>query len=253
MVAVRKDYAAPTELENLMIPIATNMPRLTALGTVGRAIPCPPPVANGRILVHEDGAHGVTRPTTARRRKRPPGRARSPAKSQLVAVRKHRPMAVWGGRTGGAHAPSRVVASALAGNIGRAERGSTRASNPTAEGGCAPHSKTGTGALPGQVPAGRPMAVWGGRTGGAHAPSRVVSSAPAGNIGRAERSSTRASNPTAGGGCAPHCWNHSVWETVFGATPETATGTGALPSNVPAGRPMAVWGGRTGQRAFEFQ
>ena len=188
MVAVRKDYAAPTELENLMIPIATNMPRLTALGTVGRAIPCPPPVANGRILVHEDGAHGVTRPTTARRRKRPPGRARSPAKSQLVAVRKHRPMAVWGGRTGGAHAPSRVVASALAGNIGRAERGSTRASNPTA-----------------------------------------------------------------GGGCAPHCWNHSVWETVFGATPETATGTGALPSNVPAGRPMAVWGGRTGQRAFEFQ
>ena len=34
------------------------------------------------------------------RRKRQPGRARSPAKSQLVAVRKHRPMAVWGGRTG---------------------------------------------------------------------------------------------------------------------------------------------------------
>ena len=41
-------------------------------------------------------------------------------------------------------------------------------------------------------------------------------------------------------------------ETVFGATPETATGTGALPSNVPAGRPMAVWGGRTGQGAFQF-
>jgi hypothetical protein len=41
-------------------------------------------------------------------------------------------------------------------------------------------------------------------------------------------------------------------ETVFGATPETATGTGALPSKVPAGRPMAVWGGRTGQRAVEF-
>jgi hypothetical protein len=33
VVAVRKDYAAPTELENLMIPISTNMPRLTALGT----------------------------------------------------------------------------------------------------------------------------------------------------------------------------------------------------------------------------
>ena len=29
-----------------------------------------------------------------------PGRARAPAMSQLVAVRKHRPMAVWGGRTG---------------------------------------------------------------------------------------------------------------------------------------------------------
>ena len=38
-----------------------------------------------------------------------------------------------------------------------------------------------------------------------------------------------------------------------GATPKTATGTGALPSNVPAGRPMAVWGGRTGQRVFESQ
>ena len=36
----------------------------------------------------------------ARRRKRQPGRARSPAMSQLVAVRQHRPMAVWGGRTG---------------------------------------------------------------------------------------------------------------------------------------------------------
>ena len=35
-----------------------------------------------------------------RRRKRQPGCARSPAKSQLVAVCKHRPMAVWGGRTG---------------------------------------------------------------------------------------------------------------------------------------------------------
>ena len=45
------EYAAPTELENLMFPIATNMPRLMALGK-------------------------------ARRRKRQPGRARSPAKSQ---------------------------------------------------------------------------------------------------------------------------------------------------------------------------
>jgi len=39
-------------------------------------------------------------PTTARSRKQPPGRARSPAMSQLVAVRQHRPMAVCGGRTG---------------------------------------------------------------------------------------------------------------------------------------------------------
>ena len=37
-----------------------------------------------------------------------------------------------------------------------------------------------------------------------------------------------------------------------GATPKTATGTGALPSNDPAGRPMADWGGRTGQRAVEY-
>ena len=59
-----------------------------------------------------------------------------------------------GWRNGGAHAPSRVVASAPAGNIGRAERDSTGASNPTAEGGCAPHSKTGTGARPGNVPIG---------------------------------------------------------------------------------------------------
>ena len=42
-----------------------------------------------------------------------------------------------------------------------------------------------------------------------------------------------------------------VWETVFGATPNTATGTGALPSKAPAVRPKTVWGGRTGQRAFE--
>jgi DNA-binding MltR family transcriptional regulator len=58
-------------------------------------------------------------------------------------------------------------------------------------------------------------------------------------------------------------WNHSVWETVFGATPKTATGTAALPSKDPVGgrapwwpsaktRPKAVWGGRTGQRAFEY-
>jgi predicted helicase len=32
---------------------------------VGRAIPCPPSPANERVLVHPDGAHGVTRPTNA--------------------------------------------------------------------------------------------------------------------------------------------------------------------------------------------
>ena len=46
-------------------------------------------------------------------------------------------------------------------------------------------------------------------------------------------------------------WNHSVWETVSGATPKTATGTVALPSKVPAVRPKVVWGGRTEQRVFE--
>src|ERR1017187_4584663 len=34
---------------------------------VGRAVPCPPPPANERVLIHHDGAHGVTRPTSARR------------------------------------------------------------------------------------------------------------------------------------------------------------------------------------------
>ena len=37
MVAVRKDYAAPTELENLVIPYSTNMSRLTALGILSGA------------------------------------------------------------------------------------------------------------------------------------------------------------------------------------------------------------------------
>lgn len=38
-------------------------------------------------------------------------------------------------------------------------------------------------------------------------------------------------------------------DAAHGATPKTATGTGALPSKVPAVRPLAVSGGRTGQRA----
>jgi hypothetical protein len=87
VVVVRKDYAAPTELENLMIPISTNMPRLTALGISvrvfrvvrgqngtakyanhannGRAVsPLTAAGCNECVLVHHDGAHGVTRPTT---------------------------------------------------------------------------------------------------------------------------------------------------------------------------------------------
>jgi hypothetical protein len=56
---------------------------------------------------------------------------------------------------------------------------------------------------------------------------------------------------------------HKVTRPYHGATPKTATGTGALPSKDPMGgrvpgwpaaktRPKAVWGGRTGQRAFEY-
>ena len=30
---------------------------------VGRAVPCPPPLANDDVLIRHDGAHGVTRPT----------------------------------------------------------------------------------------------------------------------------------------------------------------------------------------------
>ena len=37
-MAVRQDYAAPTELENLVVPISTNMPRLTALGIVWKTV-----------------------------------------------------------------------------------------------------------------------------------------------------------------------------------------------------------------------
>jgi hypothetical protein len=38
---------------------------------------------------------------------------------------------------------------------------------------------------------------------------------------RASRVRVRAARPNQG-------WNHSAWETVFGATPKTATGTVAL-------------------------
>ena len=38
--------------------------RLAPQPPVGRAVLCAPPPANGRMLVHHDGAHGVTRPTS---------------------------------------------------------------------------------------------------------------------------------------------------------------------------------------------
>jgi hypothetical protein len=68
IIGMWTEYAAPNGAEIYFGFGSTNMPRLTALGT-------------------------------ARRRKRQLGRARSPAMSQLVVVRKHRPMAVWSGRT----------------------------------------------------------------------------------------------------------------------------------------------------------
>jgi hypothetical protein len=57
--------------------------------------------------------------------------------------------------------------------------------------------------------------------------SVVVKAPNQGNFGRTNWR-VSASRPN-------HWWNHSVWEPVFGATPKTATGTGALPSNGPIG------------------
>jgi len=56
-----------------------------ALGKVGRAVLCPPPLANRCVLVHHAGAHGVTRPTTV---------------GGWWPATKTWPRAVWGGRTG---------------------------------------------------------------------------------------------------------------------------------------------------------
>ena len=39
---------------------------LFAAARIGRAVPCPPPIANGSVLPHPNGAHGVTRPTFTR-------------------------------------------------------------------------------------------------------------------------------------------------------------------------------------------
>ena len=147
--------------------------------------------------------------------------------------------------------------------------------------GATPKTATGTGALPSNVPAWRPMAVWGGRTTGDDGKKSVLTLAltfyplPRGEemafgrfrfCGRLSSQSRRAffkktarvspSPPTGVGGEGR---GEVARETNFGATPETATGTGALPSNVPVGgrarkhRPMAVWSGRTGQRTFEYR
>jgi len=69
----------------------------------------------------------------------------------------------------------------------------------------------------------------GGRTGGAHAPSRVVASALAGNIGRAKR--VRRGRRTR----QPRAAVLPCDETVFGARPKTVAGMGALPGQVPVG------------------
>ena len=127
MVAVRKDYVAPTGLENLMILISTNMPRLTALeGFHSR-----PQFAKANNLIL--GIHCV-----------------AGLESQFRVVR---------GQNGTAKYANNANKTSLGNGFGA-----------TAE------TATGTGALPGNVPVGgrapwwpsaktRPMAVWGGRTG----------------------------------------------------------------------------------------
>src|SRR5665213_764433 len=53
---------------------------------------------------------------------------------------------------------------------------------------------------------------------------------PFGRTGRSARVSPAGGNPQGVWASRPkHGWNHSVWKTVFGATPKTATGTVALP------------------------
>jgi hypothetical protein len=100
--------------------------------------------------------------------------------------------------------------------------------------------------------------VWDGRPGGAHAPSRVVASAPAGNIGG--RKWVRRGRRTRQSGAAvlPMGGTIQFGKRVFGATPKTATGTSRSPAMtqlvaVRQHRPKAVWVGRTGQRAVEKQ
>ena len=60
-------------------------------GMVGRSVLCPPPSANKRVLVHYDGAHGVTRPTTPRGRR---SRVRRARVVRFPATRKRR-AGVW--------------------------------------------------------------------------------------------------------------------------------------------------------------
>ena len=152
-----------------------------------------------------------------------------------------------------------------------------RATNPSHEwlgyfqgGGATPETATGMGALPSQVPAVRPMAVWGGRTGRRaieflatdetrmeHRFSKPVragifvaspftngqSSVRSDIVGRADgRCRPDGAENYFGFGFYKYAAPNGAGD---GATPETATGTGALPSQVPAGRPRAGRIGRT--------
>jgi hypothetical protein len=160
-------------------------------------------------------------PTMARRRKRQPGRARSPAKSQPCGQRQFAVNDFGLRRQSG----SGDGAFGRTGNIRDAK--DFRA----CESGVALR-------LPPAVQ--DTLARW---TGG-------VWPCPAAAMSSRRRAFA---NPMPDGFAALLRPGTGALRAVFGATAKTATGTGALPSQVPAGRPMAVWGGRTGQWVFESQ
>jgi phosphosulfolactate phosphohydrolase-like enzyme len=67
-----------------LVELLMNQPAANNL-MVGRAVPCPPPPANERILKHHDGAHGVTRPTLSNATESA-RRTCLPAKADLAAA-----------------------------------------------------------------------------------------------------------------------------------------------------------------------
>jgi hypothetical protein len=96
VVAVRKDYAAPTELEILMIPYSTNMPRLTALwagatpktATGTGALPSNVPVG-GRAPAPANGSLGWTNGAKGVARENPKGiSSSSPALPDAIGLRR---------------------------------------------------------------------------------------------------------------------------------------------------------------------